>query len=157
MNSGALPATADPSAADDALVAQPIGYWSGAVHKAVIKRLRDSMAGIDVTQPQWWTLTRVGAGGGLTREDVVAQLADVADGPDEVPRAVDQLLHRGWIDADERGRLRLTDAGRAAQGRVRDLVAGLRAQIHQGIADDEYVAALKVMRRMISNIDSMTG
>ena len=27
----------------------------------------------------------------------------------------------------------------------------LRAQIHEGISDEEYLAALKVMRRMISN------
>ncbi|MDQ0364018.1 MarR family winged helix-turn-helix transcriptional regulator [Catenuloplanes indicus] len=152
-----MPATADPSAADDALAAQPIGYWSGAVHKAVIKRLRDMMATVDVTQPQWWTLTRVDAGDGLTRTDVATQLTDVADGPDEVPRAVDQLLHRGWIASDELGHLHLTDAGRAAQGRIRDLVTGLRTEIHRGIPDEEYVAALKVIRRMISNIDSASA
>ena len=157
MTSRAVPATADPFAADDALAAQPIGYWTGALHKAVIKQLRDAMAGIDVTQPQWWTLTRVDAGDGLTREDVAVQLAGVADGPDEVPRAVDQLLHRGWIAADEVGRLRLTDAGRAAQGRVRELVTRLREGIHEGISDEEYVAALKVMRRMLANIGPAAG
>ncbi len=124
------------------------------MHKVVTKRLRDTMASIDVTQPQWWTLTRVDAGDGLRREDVATQLADVADSPDEVPRAIDQLLHRGWIDSDEMGQLHLTDAGRAAQSRIRDLVVGLRAQVHKGISDEEYVAALKVMRRMISNVGS---
>ena len=151
MTAGAVPATADPSAAEEALAAQPIGYWSGAVHKAVVTRLRDAMATMDVTQPQWWTLTRVDAGGGLTRVDVTTQLGDVADSPHEVPRAIDQLLHRGWIAAGDAGRLHLTDAGRAAQGRIRELVAGLRAEIHDGIPDEEYVAALKVLRRMIAN------
>ncbi|GAA2716224.1 MarR family winged helix-turn-helix transcriptional regulator [Actinoplanes palleronii] len=146
------PATANPSAADDGLAAQPVGYWSGALHQAVVTRLRDAMATIDVTQPQWWTLTRVDAGDGLTRETVAAQLASVADGPHEVPRAVDQLLHRGWIVADETGRLHLTDDGRAAQRRITQLVTELRAQIHDGIPDEEYVVALKVMRRMIKNI-----
>ena len=155
MNSGAVPTTADPSVAEDALAAQPIGYWSGAVQRAVVKQLRDAMAGIDVTQPQWWTLTRVDAGDGLTRQDVAMQLAGVADSPDEVPRAIDQLLHRGWIDSNETGQLRLTDAGRAAQGRIRDLVVGLREQIHSGIPDEEYVVARKVMRRMIANIGSV--
>ncbi|WP_433796548.1 MarR family winged helix-turn-helix transcriptional regulator [Actinoplanes sp. CA-252034] len=151
MGTGATPATADPSAPDEALAAQPIGYWSGAAHKAVIKRLRDVMATIDVTQPQWWTLTRVGSGEGPTREEVTAQLADVADSPDDIPRAVDQLLHRGWIVADGSRRLHLTDAGRAGQGRTRKLVTELRAQIHDGIPDEEYVVALKVLRRMIAN------
>ncbi|MFI5932445.1 MarR family winged helix-turn-helix transcriptional regulator [Actinoplanes sp. NPDC051494] len=144
-------ATADPFVAEAALAAQPIGYWSGAVHKAVVEQLRDAMATIDVTQPQWWTLTRVDAGGGLTRDEVAAQLADVAESGHEVPRAVDQLLHRGWIAADPAGRLHLTDAGRVAQGRIRELVTGLRARIHEGIPDADYVTALQVMRRMIAN------
>jgi DNA-binding MarR family transcriptional regulator len=154
VHTGAVPATADPSAADDDLAAQPIGYWSGAVHQAVVGRLRDAMAAIDVTQPQWWILTRVDAGDGLTRADVAAQLAQVADTPADVPRAVGQLLHRGWIGADAAGRLHLTGAGRDAQHRIRELVAGLRAQIHEGIPDDEYVVALKVMRRMIANVEA---
>ena len=97
------------------------------------------------------------AGGALTREDVATQLADVADSPHDVPRAVSQLLHRGWIDVDESDQLCLTDAGRAAQGRVKDLVTQLRAQIHEGIPDEEYVIALKVMRRMIANSVSAAG
>ncbi|MGX6604762.1 MarR family winged helix-turn-helix transcriptional regulator [Micromonosporaceae bacterium Da 78-11] len=152
MESSTTPATADPYASDDALAAQPIGYWSGAVHQAVVRRLRDAMAAIDVTQPQWWTLTRVAAGPAPTREDVAAQLADVADTPHEVPRAVDQLLHRGWITADDTRRLHLTDTGRAAQERIRELVTALRAEVHEGIPDQDYVTALKVIRRMIANI-----
>lgn len=157
MDSSIVPATADPFVTEDALAAQPIGYWSGAVHKAVVNQLRDAMSTIDVTQPQWWTLTRVDGGGGLTREDVAAQLEDVADMPHEIPRAIDQLLYRGWIEWDEARRLYLTDAGRAAQERIRALVTDLRKQIHEGISDEEYVAALKVMRRMISNSGSAAG
>jgi DNA-binding MarR family transcriptional regulator len=152
MDTRGVQATADPAAADGALAAQPIGYWSGALHKAVVNHLRDAMAGIDVTQPQWWTLTRVDLGGGLTREEVTAQLADVADTPHDVPRAVGQLLARGWISADDAGRLSLTGAGRDGQARIRELVTGARAQVHEGVSDEEYVAALRVMRRMIGNI-----
>lgn len=157
MKSGAVPATADPFATDDALAGQPIGYWSGAVHKAVVDLLRNEMAAVDVTQPQWWVLTRVSAGDGFTRADVVTQLADVVDGPHDASRAVDQLLHRGWIAGDVVGRLRLTDAGRAGQARTRELVTEVRARIHDGIPDEEYVAALKVLRRMIANSGPPAG
>lgn len=152
-----VPATADPAVPEDALAAQPIGYWSGALHKAVVNRIRDAMATIDVTQPQWWTLTRVDAGDGLTREDVATQLTDVADTPHDVPRAIDQLLHRGWIEVDSARRLSSTAAGRAAQDRIRQLVTDIRAQVHEGISDEEYVAALRVMRRMISNSGLVAG
>jgi DNA-binding MarR family transcriptional regulator len=92
-------------------------------------------------------------GEGPTRQEVAGRLADIADGPYEVPRAIDQLLARGWIGAGTGGHLHLTNAGRAAKGRTKQLVTDLRAQIHDGITDEEYVATLKVLRRMIHNIE----
>lgn len=71
---------------------------------------------------------------------------------------VDQLLHRGWLrseaDGDGGRRLHLTEAGEAARVRLRELVTELRAVVHQGISDEEYVAALKVLRRMVANVEA---
>ncbi|MFB4425429.1 MarR family winged helix-turn-helix transcriptional regulator [Streptomyces sp. QL37] len=146
-------APADPAATDDTLAAQPIGYWSGLAHTAVTRHLRDAMARIDVTQPQYWVLNRVHGGSAApTREEVVAQLTPLADGPQDISRVVDQLLHRGWIGEDGQ-RLGLTDEGEAARLRLRELVTGLRAEVHRGISDAEYVAALKVLRTMVTNIE----
>ncbi|MER6444363.1 hypothetical protein DEJ51_00250 [Streptomyces venezuelae] len=148
-------APADPAATDDVLATQPIGYWSGLAHTAVTRQLRDAMARIDVTQPQYWVLNRVN--GGLpapSREEVVTQLTPLAEGPHEIGRVVDQLLHRGWLSADDARRLHLTEAGEAARARLRQLVTEQRALVHQGIGDEEYVAALKVLRRMVANVES---
>ncbi|GAA3896865.1 hypothetical protein GCM10022244_03850 [Streptomyces gulbargensis] len=146
-------APADPAATDDMLAGQPIGYWSGLVHEAVTRRLRDAMARIDVTQPQYWVLNRVSAGPTPpSREEVVEQLTPLAEGRHEIPRVIDQLLHRGWLRIDDADQaLRLTDAGEAARLRLRELATQLRAEIHRGVSDEEYVAALKVLRTMIAN------
>jgi hypothetical protein len=111
------------------------------------------MARLDVTQPQWWSLNRVLAAGedGVARAEVAVLLAEVADGPREVPRALDQLLHRGWLAADPAGALRVTDAGREAHARIKQLVTRLRAEIHEGVPDEEYAAALRVLRRIAAN------
>ncbi|WP_327676131.1 MarR family winged helix-turn-helix transcriptional regulator [Kitasatospora sp. NBC_00458] len=147
-------APADPAATDDLLATQPVGYWSGLAHAAVTRHLRDAMAGIDATQPQYWVLNRVNGGPAApVREEVVAQLSPLADGPHEIGRVVDQLLHRGWLRADAERRLHLTDAGEAARLRLRALVTELRAVVHQGIDDEEYAAALRVLRRMIANVE----
>ncbi|MEE1755707.1 MarR family winged helix-turn-helix transcriptional regulator [Streptomyces sp. SP18CS02] len=151
------PAPADPVAEDKDLATQPFGYWGGRAHKAVINHIRDAMARVDVTQPQWWTLNRVDAEGAghPTREDVITGLAEIADTPYDASRAVDHLLHRGWIAVDTDGRrLHLTEDGRAAKARIKTLVTELRAEIHTGIGDEEYVAALKVLRRMIANVEA---
>ncbi|MGX5185327.1 MarR family winged helix-turn-helix transcriptional regulator [Streptomyces avermitilis] len=147
-------APADPAATDDVLATQPIGYWSGLAHTAVTRQLRDAMARIDVTQPQYWVLNRVNGGPAApSREEVVTQLTPLADGPHEIARVVDQLLHRGWLLIDAGQRLRLTGTGEAARQRLRELVTELRAVVHEGISDEEYVTALKVLRTMIANVE----
>ncbi|WP_405834585.1 MarR family winged helix-turn-helix transcriptional regulator [Streptomyces sp. NBC_00105] len=151
-------APADPGAGDDVLATQPVGYWSGLAHAAVTRHLRDAMARIDVSQPQYWVLNRVNAGAAApSREDVVTQLTPLADGPHEISRVIDQLLHRGWLRLDAGRHLHLTDAGEAARVRLRGLVTEVRAVVHQGISDEEYVAALKVLRTMVTNVEAYTG
>ncbi|MBZ6474228.1 MarR family winged helix-turn-helix transcriptional regulator [Streptomyces griseocarneus] len=146
-------APADPAATDDMLAGQPIGYWSNLVHETVTGHLRDAMARIDVTQPQYWVLNCVrhqpSAPG---RDEVVTQLTPLANGPHDIARTVDQLLHRGWIRTDDTQRLHLTDAGEDARLRLRQLVTELRAVVHEGISDEEYVAALTVLRTMVANV-----
>ncbi|MEE1823588.1 MarR family transcriptional regulator [Streptomyces sp. BE20] len=147
-------APADPAATDDVLATQPVGYWSGLAHATVTRHLRDAMARIDATQPQYWVLNRVNGGPSApSREEVVAQLSPLADGPDEISRVVDQLLHRDWLRTDAGGRLHLTDAGQTARVGLRELVTELRTVVHRGISDEEYTAALRVLRRMIANVE----
>ncbi|MFE7118416.1 MarR family winged helix-turn-helix transcriptional regulator [Streptomyces sp. NPDC057654] len=145
-------APADPDATDEALASQPIGYWSGVTHQAVIKHIRDAMARQGVTQPQWWILNQVDSDpAGKTREELADRLASFADGPYEISRSVDLLLSQEWLAAGEDSRFRLTDAGSAAKARIKQLATDLRAEMHDGITDEEYVAALKVLRHMIRN------
>ncbi len=128
-------APANPAATDDMLAAQPVGYWCGLTQTAVTRHLRDAMAKIDVTQPQYWVLNRVN--GGFTapsREETIAQLTHLADGPHEIARVVDQLLHREWLRIDDGQRLHLTDAGEAARARLRELATEVRAVVHQVMA-----------------------
>lgn len=88
-----------------------------------------------------------------SREEVVAQLTHLADGPYEIARVVDQLLHREWLRTDDGQLLHLTDAGEAARARLRELATEVRAVVHNGISDEEYVAALKVLRTMVANVE----
>ncbi|MEU7021153.1 MarR family winged helix-turn-helix transcriptional regulator [Streptomyces sp. NPDC046203] len=163
-------APADPVAADDMLATQPVGYWAGLAHAAVTRHLRDAMARIDATQPQYWVLNHVKyRPEAPSREETVAALTPLADGPHDIGRVVDQLIHRAWLRAEgpeqsEQSessgagqRLHLTEAGEAARVRVRELATELRAVVHEGVSDEEYVAALKVLRRMIANVEAHTA
>ncbi|WP_438318748.1 MarR family winged helix-turn-helix transcriptional regulator [Streptomyces sp. HUAS TT3] len=147
-------APANPAATDEMLATQPVGYWTGLTHTTVTRHLRDAMAKVDVTQPQYWVLNRVNVGPTApSREETIAQLAHLADGPHEIARVIDQLLHREWLRISDGQRLHLTDAGEAARVRLRDLATEIRAVVHQGVSDEEYVAALKVLRKMVANVE----
>ncbi|MFF8380637.1 MarR family transcriptional regulator [Streptomyces sp. NPDC015661] len=72
---------------------------------------------------------------------------------DAMARGIDQLLHREWLRLDDGQRLHLTDAGEGARARIREPATEARAVVHRGISDEEYVAALKVLRRMVANVE----
>ena len=61
------------------------------------------------------------------------------------------LATRGWTtEAD--GRLTLTEAGEAGRQRAAARNLKVHEQMHNGIEAAEYVAALNVLRRMITNL-----
>lgn len=67
------------------------------------------------------------------------------------PAVLDDLLGKGWITAGPDGRLTLTEDGRAGRARLAELAVDIRRQLHEGVSDEDYAAALKVLRRMIAN------
>lgn len=95
-----------------------------------------------------------GGSDGPSRQEVVIQLTPPADGPYVIARVVDQLVRRGWLLIDSRQCLHLTDSGETARVRLRELTTELRAVVHEGISDEEYAAALKVLRKMVANVDA---
>ncbi|MFI6079984.1 MarR family winged helix-turn-helix transcriptional regulator [Streptomyces sp. NPDC051217] len=139
--------------ADTALAAQPIGYWSGAANRAIITHIRQAMARLHVSQPQWWVLNQLaGAPTAMSQVELARRLRDYLDPGTTLGPDIETLLARGWITTGADGRLSLTGAGEAGRARIKELVLELRAQIHDGIDDAEYVRALGVLRRMISNV-----
>jgi DNA-binding MarR family transcriptional regulator len=144
----ASPATTAPSAV------QPVGYWTWVAHQTVVRHLRGALAGIDLTQPQWWVLKDIAAEHApRTRAELRNRLAAHLDaGPEEIGRAIDALTARAWLGTDEAGRVHATDAGRAATRRAVDVLKRVRAEIHAGVPEEDYATTLDVLRRMIRNL-----
>ncbi|WP_405660359.1 MarR family winged helix-turn-helix transcriptional regulator [Streptomyces sp. RK9] len=147
-----------PSHSDAGLIDQPIGYWSSAAGKAVVHHIRAMLAENGLTQPQWWVLNQVvGHENGRDRKEVVQVLRgylEFGEGPLE--HDIDSLIGRGLLtqDPDVAGApLHVTDAGAELRDRVAALQERTRAEIHEGIDDADYVQALKVLQRMIHNVD----
>jgi hypothetical protein len=61
------------------------------------------------------------------------------------------LLERGWLDRDAEDRLRLTEEGERARVDLARNAPAIRAVLHAGIDDADYVTTVKVLQRSIHN------
>ncbi|MFI1930398.1 MarR family winged helix-turn-helix transcriptional regulator [Streptomyces sp. NPDC020330] len=140
---------------DVGLTRQPIGYWSWAAHEATVTHIRSALAEHGLTQPPWWVLNQLDSAGaeGRGRAELVAMLSGYLDtGPDGMEEAVEHLLERGLVTEDSGARLRMTPEGRVLREKAYARVSRASAEIHEGIPEAEFVAALKVLQRMIHNV-----
>ncbi|MCP9950775.1 hypothetical protein [Actinomadura madurae] len=70
---------------------------------------------------------------------------------DDLEAEAEALLARGWLRRDDDGRLWITPEGEEGRRAIKQLAPEITARIHEGIDDADYVAALKVLGRMIRN------
>lgn len=140
------------SHSDTELIRQPIGYWSWAAYKAVVTYIREALSEFGLSQPQWWVLNQVHDGGedGRTRAEVRAVLEGYLDVGAALEPEIDALLERGLLTATAE-RLHLTPEGGALRDRAAERQLAMRARIHDGIPEEDYIATLKVLQRMIHN------
>ncbi|MBL7492997.1 winged helix-turn-helix transcriptional regulator [Frankia sp. AgB1.9] len=137
----------------EALAAQPIGYWSGETYRRVVGRIRADLATEGLTQPHWWILNHVaGEAARWDRATLTHRLAPFDDLDIDFDGVIDDLLDRGWMTRTQAETFVLTEAGEAGRTRAADRAHRAQAQLHDGIASHEYVAALNVLRRMIANL-----
>ncbi|OAH13033.1 MarR family winged helix-turn-helix transcriptional regulator [Streptomyces jeddahensis] len=145
---------------DAELLTQPMGYWTGAANQAIVGHINASLHQLGIAQRHWWSLYRVSESEhGLTREDVAKKIVEVRPYVDAsvVGSAIDDLLERGWLEADFDGRLTLTGAGSTALVQIRDdVIPGALARVREGVSDEEFVLTIKVLRRMIGNVGGNT-
>ncbi len=139
---------------DTELIGQPIGYWSLAASNAVVTCIRDQLAQIGLSQPQGWVLAHVaGSEHGKTRDDLTAVLQGYVRVGDTLEADTDALIDRELLEVDDHDRLQLTTAGAERFSRAAEVHGANRARIHAGVPDDEYLTTLKVLQRMIHNVD----
>ncbi|WP_121751185.1 MarR family winged helix-turn-helix transcriptional regulator [Streptomyces sp. E2N166] len=142
---------------DAELAGQPAAYWTGVAYEALIAYTRSQLVEKGYTQPQFWLLRNLSAndispdGEGMTLADLREAMTSYIRPEDDLTAEAELLLERGWLTRDAEHRLWLTEEGeRARVGLARNAPA-IRAALHEGIDDSDYVSTLKVLRRLIRN------
>ncbi|MEU9089335.1 MarR family transcriptional regulator [Streptomyces sp. NPDC048428] len=142
---------------DAGLAAQPAAYWTGVAYEALTSFIRARQAELGFTQPQFWLLRNLSAndispdGRGMTILELQQAMSSYLRPEDDLKAEADVLLERGWLTLDGEGRLWITESGEEARVGLKRHAPAIRARIHQGIDDADYVTAVKVLLQLIRN------
>ncbi|MFD9060446.1 MarR family transcriptional regulator [Kitasatospora purpeofusca] len=142
---------------DTELAGQPAAYWTGVAYEALIAFTRARQAEKGYTQPQFWLLRNLSKndispdGAGMTVPELRVAMASYLRAEDDLTAEAAVLVERGWLTQDADQRLWLTEEGERARVDLARNAPAIRAAIHAGIDDADYVTALKVLRQLIRN------
>lgn len=139
------------------LAGQPAAYWTGVAYEALIAYTRARQAEKGYTQPQFWLLRNLSAndispdGEGMTVPELQQAMTSYIRPEDDLAVEAEGLVERGWLTRDASGRLWLTEEGEQARVDLKRNAPAIRAALHEGIDDADYVTTVKVLRRLIRN------
>ncbi|MFI5782393.1 MarR family winged helix-turn-helix transcriptional regulator [Nocardia sp. NPDC051570] len=139
---------------DSELVEQPIGYWSWAAHTSVVAHIRQALATVGLTQPQWWVLNQLDdAAGAHSLEGLIRTLRGYLDVGDQLNVDIDDLVARGVIVVDDMDQVAMTPEGQRILAAAKEVQITAHTRIHGGVTDDDLLTTMKVLQRMIHNTD----
>ncbi|MFC9295129.1 MarR family winged helix-turn-helix transcriptional regulator [Streptomyces sp. NPDC057011] len=139
------------------LAGQPAAYWTGLAYEALIAFTRARQAEKGYTQPQFWLLRNLSKndispdGEGMTIPELRQAMSSYIRPEDDLAAEAAILVERGWLARDPEDRLWLTDEGEQARVDLARNSPAIRAALHEGIDDADYVTTLKVLRQLIRN------
>ncbi|MEU4623933.1 MarR family transcriptional regulator [Actinoplanes sp. NPDC023801] len=143
---------------DEELAGQPAAYWTGVAYEALIGFTRRQQAAAGFTQPGFWLLRNLSAndlspdGQGRTVPELEEAMSTYLRAEDDLAAEAGALAELGLLRVDGAGRWWITEAGEAARLEMKSHAPAIRARIHEGIDDADYVVALRVLGRMIANV-----
>ncbi|GAA3248239.1 MarR family winged helix-turn-helix transcriptional regulator [Streptomyces lavendulae] len=142
---------------DAELAGQPAAYWTGVAYEALIAFTRARQAEKGYTQPQFWLLRNLSEndispdGQGMTLSELREAMASYIRPEDDLAAEAEVLVERGWLTRDAQDRLWLTEDGERARVDLARNAPAIRAALHEGIDDTDYVTTVKVLRQLIRN------
>jgi hypothetical protein len=142
---------------DAELAGQPAAYWTGVAYEALIVYTRARQAEKGYSQPQFWLLRNLSAndispdGEGMALPELREAMTSYIRPEDDLEAEAEVLLERGWLTRDAEHRLWLTEEGEQARVDLARDAPAIRAALHEGIDDTDYVTTVKVLQRLIRN------
>jgi hypothetical protein len=131
---------------------RPVGFWLKLIDGLIDTTVATVLGDHNLTRRHWQTLTTLQRGPATVTDVNVALAPFLTDHETSVRPVIADLIERGWV-ATHGEHACLTNEGITAQADLHRLVSqSIRTRISDGIAPDEFRAALDVLRRMALNL-----
>ncbi|WP_242900739.1 MarR family winged helix-turn-helix transcriptional regulator [Actinomadura terrae] len=119
----------------------------GQTEKALNAILERQLAGTGITEPQWVTLTLTVVGGGtLDRAELTRRVSGAIQvGRASVEERITELTAAGLLQADNDGRVQVTDEGQARWTRVRATIEPITQTLWGDLPAEDLAAAGRVL------------
>lgn len=130
---------------------RPIGYWLKAADRAITAAVDAAQRENGVTRLEWQVLNTIHGATTTNADEIAAALQIFADRP-TLDVLLEELRGRGWIDDDEES-IRLSEEGGRVHARVLDRQREIRQRATEGITREEYETTLRVLQRVVSNLE----
>ena len=134
----------------------PIGYWLKRLDRAIDAALASTLATEGLARRHWQVMNVLheGTSDAPTLVEVLAPFWD--QGAIALDEVLNDLERRGLVVNDGKLYL-LTAAGKATRATIAEEVDVTRGRLVDGIAREEYLATVQVLRRMATNLEGATA
>ncbi len=134
---------------DEQALSRPIGWWLKEADSRLDAAFDRQLQRRNVDRRDWQVLASL-ARRPTGRTELIDSLA-AFDTPEVLERVVRNLESRGWVE-DCNGLLRLTSEGVREQAALLPLVDQVRRQVAEALPQDDYVALVRLLGRLISGL-----
>jgi DNA-binding MarR family transcriptional regulator len=148
----------DPQPPEESLPDRPteqlLSYWLNMVDTLLTTRVNESLAEHGLTRAQWQLMNALTSRPQSTEElghALPATVAGADEGPGTVEEHLDELVESGWLVV-EGDLYTLTSTGRTSGERVAAVVEEMRADITEGLDEEQYETVMTALQTMARNL-----
>ena len=134
----------------------PIGYWLKRADELITHAVDRAHAEHGVTRTDWQILNQLREADGANLHDLESTMAPFID-VFRLGEFLNRLEQRGWVrrsEQDGRVEYRLTAAGQTARQTLLVRQQSVRERTTQGISEDEYATTVRVLQRIVQNLEA---